>query len=75
MYSYSLICASINSATCISKANSPIPKIYLSEKIERTGRLGFSEKDENQLRYAQTSHFKYFLKVTGPVNSVYNEDE
>ncbi len=38
MCSYSLICASINSATCILKANSPTPKIYLSEKVDRTDR-------------------------------------
>lgn len=70
--SYSLICCSINSAPGISKASSLIPKTYLSEKVEGTGRLVFSEKDG---RYAHTSHFKYFLKVTGPVDCVCDEDE
>ncbi len=50
--------------------------MYLSEKVERTDRLVFSEKDENQLLiYAHAFHFKYFLQVTGLVNCVYNEDE
>lgn len=76
--SYSVICVSINSVTCISKANSLVPKTYLSVKVneERTGRLVFSEKDANKLLiYAHTFHFKYFLKVTGAVNCQCDDEE